>query len=131
MTTGYARTVQVAAGFEETVEATRVALAGEGFGVLCEIDVQATMKAKLGLDRDPYLILGACNPPLAHQALDAEPEIGVLLPCNVVVWVRDGVTQVSAVAADRMLQMVGNDALAPLADEVSARLGRVLERVSG
>ena len=75
--------------------------------------MQATLKEKLGVDGEPYLILGACNPPLAHRALEAEPELGVLLPCNVVVYARDGETHISAIDAERMLSIVGNDALAP------------------
>lgn len=116
--------------FDEAVAATRAALSNSGFGVLCEIDVQATMKAKLGLERDPYLILGACNPALAHRALAAEPDLGALLPCNVVVMVRDGRTRVAAVAAETMLGMVGNPALSPVAGEVGERLRAVLDRVA-
>jgi uncharacterized protein (DUF302 family) len=96
--------------------------------VLCEIDVQATLREKLGEELPPYLILGACNPPLAHRALQAEPDIGVLLPCNVVVSVRDGVTHVSAVDAERMLSLVGRADVAPVAAEVRNRLAAVVER---
>jgi uncharacterized protein (DUF302 family) len=88
------------------------------------------MKAKLDVDRDEYVILGACNPPLAHQALQAEPELGVLLPCNVVVYRIGGRTRVSAVAAEQMLGMVGNEALLPVASEVAQRLDRVLAAVA-
>ena len=114
--------------FDEAVERVRQELKAEGFGVLCEIDVQATLKEKLGIDREPYTILGACNPPLAHQALEAEPELGALLPCNVIVYRRDGETHISAVDAERMLSIVGNDQLAPVAAEVKERLGAVVER---
>jgi uncharacterized protein (DUF302 family) len=116
--------------FEQAVERVRAELSREGFGVLCEIDVRATLKAKLGVDREPYLILGACNPPLAHAALDAEPELGVLLPCNVVVYVKDGETHISAVDAERMLSIVENDALSETASEVRRRLAAVVERSS-
>ena len=98
--------------------------------MLCEIDVAATLKEKLGVDREPYLILGACNPPLAHQALTAEPDLGVLLPCNVVVSERDGETTISAVDAERMLSIVANDALAPIAADVRQRLAAVVERAA-
>ena len=91
--------------------------------MLCEIDVQATLKAKLGVDRDPYLILGACNPSLAHAALEAEPELGVLLPCNIVVYEQDGQTHIAAVDAERMLSIVENDELAQTASEVRRRWG--------
>ena len=109
----------------------REELKSEGFGVLCEIDVQATLKEKLGVEGEPYLILGACNPPLAHQALQAEPELGVLLPCNVVVYTRNGQTHISAVDAERMLSIVGNDQLAPIATDVRGKLARVVERAAG
>ena len=101
--------------FKEAVARVREQLAAEGFGVLCEIDVQATLKQKLGADRGPYLILGACNPALAHRALEAEPELGVLLPCNVVIYQEDGQTRIAAVDAEQMLSIVGNDELAPTA----------------
>ena len=114
--------------FDDAVARVREELAAEGFGVLCEIDVQATLRKKLGEEIEPYLILGACNPPLAHRALEAEPDLGVLLPCNVVVYERDGTTHVAAVDAERMLSIVGNDALAPIAADVRKRLAAVVER---
>ena len=129
LTTGYTLTSTTPSPFAETVERVRAELSREGFGVLCEIDVQATLKEKLGVDGEPYLILGACNPPLAHRALEAEPDLGVLLPCNVVVYRRDGDTHISAVDAERMLSIVGNDELAPIAADVSRRLGDVVARV--
>lgn len=127
--TAYADHVEAPGTFDEVLARTRAALAEEGFGVLTEIDVQATMKEKLGVDREPYVILGACNPPLAHRALEAELQLGALLPCNVVVFTDGGATHVSAVSAEQMLGTVGNPALEPVAREVGARLGRVLERV--
>lgn len=114
--------------FDEAVTRVREELAAEGFGVLCEIDVQATLREKLGEEVEPYLILGACNPPLAHRALETELDLGVLLPCNVVVYKRDGTTHVSAVDAERMLSIVGNDALTPIAADVRERLAAVVER---
>jgi uncharacterized protein (DUF302 family) len=129
MPTGtYALTATTDLPFAETAERVRAELAADGFGVLCEIDVQATLQAKLGVEREPYLILGACNPPLAHSALEAEPDLGVLLPCNVVVYEQDGRTVVSAVDAERMLSIVGNDELGEVADEVRRRLASVVER---
>lgn len=126
----YSLAIDLDRDFDDVVQATRAALADEGFGVLTEIDVQATMKAKLDVDREEYLILGACNPPLAHRALEAEPELGVLLPCNVVVYRTGGRTRVSAVAAEQMLGMVGNEQLGPVATEVAQRMQRVLDAVA-
>ena len=114
--------------FADAVARVREELTAEGFGVLCEIDVQATLKNKLDVDREPYLILGACNPPLAHAALEAEPELGVLLPCNVVVYQHEGQTHIAAVNAEQMLSIVGNDQLAETAGEVRRRLTAVVER---
>jgi uncharacterized protein (DUF302 family) len=128
LATGYTLSATTALPFADAVERVKAELAAEGFGVLCEIDVRATLKAKLGVEGEPYLILGACNPPLAHRALEAEPELGVLLPCNVVVYERDGRTHVSAVDAERMLSIVGNDELSPVAAEVRRRLAAVVER---
>lgn len=117
--------------FDDAVGRVREELAAEGFGVLCDIDVQATLRAKLGIERDRYVILGACNPPLAHRALELEPELGVLLPCNVVVYEQDGETHVSAVDAERMLSIVGREALGEIAADVRRRLAGVVERAAG
>ena len=117
--------------FDDAVGRVREELAAEGFGVLCDIDVQATLRAKLGIERDRYVILGACNPPLAHRALELEPELGVLLPCNVVVYEQDGETHVSAVDAERMLSIVGHEALGEIAADVRRRLAGVVERAAG
>ena len=130
LATGYTLSATTSLSFSEAVERVRDELKADGFGVLCEIDVQATMKEKLGVDGEPYLILGACNPPLAHQALQAEPELGVLLPCNVVVYRHEGETHISAIDAERMLSIVGNDEIAPVATEVRNRLGAVVERAA-
>lgn len=117
--------------YSEAVEKTRVALKDEGFGVLCEIDVQKTLKEKQGVDFRPYVILGACNPPLAHRALEAELDLGLLLPCNVVVYEVDGGSMVEAMDPEPVLGMVGNPQLEPIASEVKARLQRVVRRVAG
>jgi uncharacterized protein (DUF302 family) len=106
------------------------ALGKEGFGVLTEIDVAATLKKKLGVDTKPYNILGACNQQLAHQAMQAEPQIGALLPCNVVVRVDDaGATRVEIMDPDAVLQLVGRPEVAAIAGEVRSRLERVLQSV--
>jgi len=131
LATGYAMTQSTSLTFDEAVGRVREELKAEGFGVLCEIDVQATLAEKLGVEGEPYLILGACNPPLAHQALQAEPDLGVFLPCNVVVYRKDGATHISAVDAARMLSLVGNAELEPLAAEIRSRLLAVVERAAG
>jgi uncharacterized protein (DUF302 family) len=126
----YRTTVTTALGFDEAVAKTREALAEQGFGVLTEIDVQATLKAKLGQDMEPYLILGACNPQLAHQALEVERDIGLLLPCNVVVR-RDGDrTLVQALDPQVMVSLPGLPALQPVADEAGRRLSAALQAVA-
>jgi len=105
-------------------------LKAEGFGVLTTIDVQATLKAKLGADFRRYMILGACNPPLAHRALSAEIELGLLLPCNVIVYERDeGGSTISAMNAVEAMNFTGNPALKPVAEEATARLRRALDTV--
>ncbi len=127
---GFGTTVRMP--FAAALEKARFALAKEGFGVLTEIDVAATMKKKLGVDFPPYVILGACNPPLAHQALVAEREIGLLLPCNVIVYAAEDAEQtvVSIMDPEAALSLAGREEIRPLAREVSARLHRVLESVA-
>jgi len=112
--------------FAEAVARVRETLKEEGFGVLTEIDVQATLREKLGQDVAPYLILGACNPPYAHRALQLEPELGTLLPCNVVVYEHDGVTHLSAIDPVAMLGIVGKRELEPIAAEIQAKLEHAL-----
>lgn len=115
---------------QQAIEKVKAALAEEGFGILTTIDVQATLKAKLGIDRPPYVILGACNPPIAHKALEAEPGIGVFMPCNVNVFVgEDGATYVQTIKGEAMMGLVENPAVKPLAKEIDAKLSRVLEKV--
>ena len=114
----------------DTVLAVTGALKKEGFGILTEIDVQATLKAKIGVDIPPYLILGACNPQLAYRGLQAEPELGLLLPCNVIVYDnRDGTCTISIVDPLQMLGMVNNPQLQPMADEANQRLRRVIQHL--
>lgn len=122
----YERSVRVNAGFADTVEAVRRALADQGFGVLTEIDVTATLKAKLGHDMEPYLILGACNPPLAHQALEVDRTIGLLLPCNVVVRADGDSTLVQALDPATMVELTGSPELAPVAADATRRLDAAL-----
>jgi uncharacterized protein (DUF302 family) len=130
LTISYTLSATTPLAFADAVGRVRAELQAEGFGVLCEIDVQATLREKLGVEGDPYLILGACNPPLAHQALQAEADLGVLLPCNVVVYRRGGETRISAVDPERMLSIVDNPELAPVAAEVTGRLRAVVERAA-
>jgi uncharacterized protein (DUF302 family) len=116
--------------FEEALARVRAELDSESFTVLCEIDVQARLKKGLGVEREPYLIIGACNPALADRALQAEPELGVLLPCSVVIYQRQSETHIAAVDAERMLSIVGNDDLAEIATEVQRRLSAVVDRAA-
>ena len=115
---------------DEAIARVTEELAKEGFGVLTEIDVAATMKKKLGLDMPPYRILGACNPQFAHRALEAEPQIGALLPCNVVVRTDStGATVVEMMDPGAVLGLVGRPEITPIAAEVRNRLERVLNGV--
>jgi uncharacterized protein (DUF302 family) len=124
---GFKKTLAMAP--DEAEARLREALAGEGFGVLTEIDVQKTLKTKLDVDMPAYRILGACAPPLAHQALSAERDIGLLLPCNVVVYQGDAPDQSVVAVLDPVVQLgvTGRDDIRPLATEVQGRMRRVLE----
>ena len=122
---GYGRTLDLS--FGEALERARAALASEGFGVLCEIDLREKLRQKLGVDFRNYVILGACNPPLAYQILQREVNIGLLLPCNVVVYEDGGRTVVSAVDAVRMISVVGNRELESMAGLVNQKLQRVID----
>lgn len=123
------RTVRLS--YENALARTREALAGEGFGVLTEIDIKATLKKKLDVDFRPYTILGACNPPLSYKALSQEIDIGVLLPCNVVVYEGDSPAESIVVAIDPEVSLArtGIAELAPVAEEVKLKLGRVLNAI--
>lgn len=118
--------------FDEAVAKTRAALQAQGFGVLAEIDIQHKLKEKLGVEFDRYLILGACNPPLAHKALQAEYELGLLLPCNVIVYEKEGRVVVAAVDPDAMMSVVpGNPTIAEVAKDAKARLRQVIDALGG
>lgn len=126
-------TAVTGADFDAVTEKTREILKDNGFGVLTEIDMQATLKAKLGEDMERYLILGACNPPLAHRAVTAEKRIGVLLPCNVVVredTENPGTVLVEAMNPQLMAQVIDNPALAAIADEVGEKIRTVIDTLA-
>ena len=130
-TTSYGIGTTVDLDYPRALERVKEELAKEGFGVLTEIDVAATMKRKLDVDFRPYVILGACNPPLAYQALSAERDIGLLLPCNVIVYADDaaGHSVVAAMDPVKALELTDNPNVRPLAEDVRARLVRVLDAV--
>jgi len=128
----YGFNVKVSGGFDQAVQRVTEELMKEGFGVLTEIDVKATMKKKLDIDRKPYKILGACNPKLAHQALSADPDIGLLLPCTVVVREEDdGSITVGFMDPAAVLGLVEKEGVAALAEEVRGRLQRVAGALVG
>jgi uncharacterized protein (DUF302 family) len=125
----YGISKQVGTGYDETVARVTEELKKEGFGVLTTIDVRDTLKKKLDVDFPRYVILGACNPPFAHRALQAEEQIGLLLPCNVIVFEKGGKTTVSAFDPMTMTKLVDNPAIAGLAAELKGRLERVIAAV--
>ncbi len=124
--TAYAITRDLDASFDDVVERVEGALRAEGFGVLTRIDVQETLREKLGAEVEPYLILGACNPQLAHRGLGVEPDLGVLLPCNVVVRASGDATRVAAMEPLAAMALAGNPALEPIAAEARERLERAV-----
>jgi uncharacterized protein (DUF302 family) len=127
---GYGIRVEVPLAYEQAIERTTAALKAEGFGVLTTIDVKQTVKQKLDRDFRKYVILGACNPPIAYQALSVETDLGLLLPCNLIVYETEpGHSAVAAVAPLATMGQVGNEALAPLGQQVDAKLRRVLAAV--
>jgi uncharacterized protein (DUF302 family) len=129
--TSYALTTVLPQAHAEAVAAVRAALAAAGFGILTEIDMQATMQLKLGEKIEPYLILGACNPPLAFRGLGVDRSLGLLLPCNVVVRsLGDTETIVEAVDPQTMVALTGNEELRPVADDATARLRRALDSLT-
>lgn len=121
---GYSRTLDLP--YSRAVERARESLKAEGFGVLCEIDIKEKLKEKLGIDFRHYIILGACNPSLAYQALQEELSIGLLLPCNVVVYEQEGRSVVAAIDAAKMLSVIGNPRLEAIASQVNEKLRQVI-----
>jgi len=127
----YALTTTVKRSFADALQAARTSLLDQGFGVLTEIDIQATMKAKLDVDVPPQVILGACRPPLAYAALQVEPSVGLLLPCNVVVrYLNDKTTVVEALDPKIMVSLTHNDGLSLVADEAGRRLAAALKTLT-
>jgi uncharacterized protein (DUF302 family) len=117
----------IALGYEEAIAKVKEALRSEGFGVLTEIDVRKTLKEKLNRDFPKYNILGACNPPLAHQVLQAEPEVGVFLPCNVLVYEQGGKTVISTMDPEAIMVMVRNEKVGEVAKQVRQKMEKVLD----
>jgi len=124
---GFSKTVDMP--YEQTIEKVTAELKKEGFGVLTSIDVKETLKQKINVDFKKYAILGACNPPIAHRALQEEEELGLLLPCNVIVYEKDGKTRVSIFDPMVMTWIMENDNMKPIATEVQERLQRVLQAI--
>ena len=126
MNTNYGFGTSLQVSYEEAIPRVKEALKAEGFGVLTEIDVQRTLREKLGAEMEPYIILGACNPPLAHRALEREPDVGLLLPRNVVVRAEGQGSRVDIADPQALLDMVGNKQLRSIAEEAKQRLQRVI-----
>jgi uncharacterized protein (DUF302 family) len=127
MNYGFSKTVEMT--FEQAIEKVTTELKNEGFGVLTSIDVKETLKQKIDVDFKKYTILGACNPPIAHKALLEEEELGLLLPCNVIVYEKDNKTNISVFDPMVMTWVIDNDNMQPIATEVKEKLQRVLEAV--
>lgn len=127
----YAKTITLEVPYDEAVPRVKEAFKAQGFGTLTEIDVQATLKEKLGEDMEPYVILGACNPQLAHRALEIEREVGLLLPCNVVVRADGQRSIVQALDPRVIADVPGNAALQPVAEEAGQRIDAALAELSG
>ena len=115
--------------FDQAIEKTTALLKDEGFGVLTDIDMQATLKKKLNVDRKPYRILGACNPGFANKALDAEDKVGLMLPCNIIVQELDGAVEVAAIDPVAAMSSIGNDGLSEIANEVKIKLKNVIDKL--
>jgi len=128
--TGYGYVRNVPLSFSDAVTKAEAALKKQGFGVLCQIDIQSKLKEKLGVDVPSYVILGACNPPLAHHALQQEINLGLLLPCNVIVYEQGKEVRVGAVDAAKMLSVVGNPSMEPLARHVNEKLRQAIDEVA-
>ena len=126
----YGFSIESSKSFDQAVTSVREALKRHGFGVLSEIDVAATLKQKLDVDREAYVILGACNPQFAHQGLQVEEQLGLLLPCNVTVRRKDGKTLISAIDARTMMSVVENDTLSEIAEEVNTGLRSAIEEAA-
>lgn len=127
---GYGRTVLLDEPVTEVIPRVKEALKAQGFGVLTEIDVQATLREKIRAETDPYVILGACNPRLAHRALELEPDVGLLLPCNVVVRTHEGRTVVSALDPGVIAELADHPELGPIAEEATRLLDAALESLT-
>ena len=125
----YGYVARVDLPFEDAMARMEAGLKNEGFGILCKIDIQAKLKEKLGVEFPRYVILGACNPPLAYQALQEEINLGLLLPCNAVVYERDGQVYVGVVDAEKMLSVVGNPGMEQMARDVNKKLRSVVNDI--
>ena len=125
----YGYSVETELGFDKALSRVREELQKEGFGVITEIDMKTTLKKKIDADIEDYTILGACNPPSAYKSLQAEKEIGLMLPCNVIVYVQEGMTHVSAILPKTAMGMIENPALMEVAEDIEGRLRSVIDRM--